>query len=70
MTSLDAVAALFLFFFIVQFVLFFIMGWCVNRLVKALILHRKEFQRQSKFWRARARKEAFLRDLGKLEVNK
>ena len=62
MTSLDAVAALFFFFFLVQFILFLILGWIVKQNIKTLRMIVREFQKQSKFWNARARKEAFLRD--------
>lgn len=65
MTSLDAVAALFFFFFLVQFILFLILGWIVKQNIKTLRMIVREFQKQSKFWHARARKEAFLRDMEK-----
>lgn len=65
MTSLDAVAALFLFFFIVQFVLFLMLCWIVRKYLKALRIMGREFQKYAKFWHARANKEAFMRDLEK-----
>ena len=65
MTSIDAVAALFFFFFLVQFILFLILGLIVKQNIKILRMIVREFQRQSKFWHARARNEAFLRDTEK-----
>lgn len=65
MTSIDAVAALFFFFFLVQFILFLILGWIVKQNIKTLRMIVREFQKQSKFWHARARKEAFLSDMEK-----
>ena len=65
MTSIDAVAALFFFFFLVQFILFLMLGWIVKQNVKILRMIVREFQRQSNFWHTRAKKEAFLRDMEK-----
>ena len=65
MTSIDAVAVLFLFFFLVQFILFLMLGWIVKQNAKALKMVVREFQRQSDVWHARARREALLRDLEK-----
>lgn len=62
-TSIDAIAALFFFFFLIQLILFLMIGWITRKYIKAIKLLCKEFQRQSKFWHTRARKEAFLRDL-------
>lgn len=63
MTSIDAIACLFLFFFLVQFILFLMLCWIVKQNSKALKMVVREFRRQSDFWHEKARKEAFLRNL-------
>ena len=65
MTSIDAVAALFFFFFLIQFILFLMLGWVVKQNIKTLKMVVREFQRQSKFWHTRAKREAVLRDMRK-----
>lgn len=69
MTSLDAIAALFFFFFLIQFILFLMLAWIVKKYVKAIWLINREFQKQSKFWHSRAKKEAFLRDCERNKQN-
>lgn len=65
MTSIDAVAALFLFFFVCQFLLFLALSWIARKNIKILKMIAKEFQKESKFWNSRARKESFLRKMEK-----
>lgn len=68
MTSIDAIACLFLFFFLLQFCLFLMLSWIVRQFIRVLSVNAKEFRRESKFWNNRARREALLRKLEKAKT--
>ena len=65
MTSIDAIAFLFLVFFFIQFCLFLMLAWIVRRYIRVVLLNAREFRRQSKLWHARYRREACFRDIEK-----
>ena len=67
MTSLDAVAALFLFFFLCQFILFLMLAWIVRKYVKAIWIVHKQFREQKNFWRRTARKESIFRVMNRTD---
>ena len=63
MTSIDAVAALFFFFFLCQFILFLMLAWIVRKYNKAIWIVHKQFREQKNFWKKEARREKIFRVL-------